>query len=144
MAKLGGEKVTLVDFGIAKIFQSDKKGTMIGTEGYSPPEQYRGLAEPRGDLYALGATMHHLLTNSDPRNETPFTFHERPPRQLNARISPWLESIIMRALEYEVERRWSSADEMLAALEAGQQQMQADGTAPAALAAPPPAVTLPP
>jgi outer membrane protein assembly factor BamB/tRNA A-37 threonylcarbamoyl transferase component Bud32 len=135
-----GEKVTLVDFGIAKVFQSDKKGTMIGTEGYSPPEQYRGLAEPRGDIYALGATMHHLLTNSDPRNETPFTFHERPPRQLNNRVSPWMESIIMRALEYEIDRRWATADEMLAALEEGQRQMQADGTAPAPVAAPPPVV----
>src|SRR5258707_7826588 len=32
--------VRLIDFGIAKAFESNKKGTMIGTEGYSPPEQY--------------------------------------------------------------------------------------------------------
>ncbi|TLN22205.1 serine/threonine protein kinase, partial [bacterium] len=34
--------IVLVDFGIAKIFKTGQKGTMIGTEGYSPPEQYRG------------------------------------------------------------------------------------------------------
>ncbi len=109
-------RVMLVDFGIAKVFQSDKKGTMIGTEGYSPPEQYRGVSEPRGDIYALGATMHHLLTGSDPRGETPFTFHERPPRRLNPRISPATEAIVMRALEYDMSRRWASVDEVRQAL----------------------------
>ena len=136
---LVGDKVTLVDFGIAKVFQSDKKGTMIGTEGYSPPEQYRGLAEPRGDIYALGATMHHLLTGSDPRTQTPFTFHERPPRLLNPKVSPWMESIVMRALEYEIERRWTSADELLEALQAGQRQLQGEGSAPTPVVTPPPA-----
>ena len=102
-------KLTLIDFGIAKVFQSDKRGTMIGTEGYAPPEQYRGLAEPRGDIYGLGATMHHLLTKSDPRIQTPFTFHERPIRKFNPRVSEYLESIILQAVEYDIDRRWPSA-----------------------------------
>lgn len=105
----GDGKVTLIDFGIAKVFQSDKRGTMIGTEGYAPPEQYRGLAEPRGDIYALGATMHHLLTNFDPRTQTPFTFHERPIRKFNSRVSEYIESVILRATEYDIDRRWPSA-----------------------------------
>lgn len=112
-------KVTLIDFGIAKVFQSDKRGTMIGTEGYAPPEQYRGLAEPRGDIYALGATMHHLLSNSDPRTQTPFTFHERPIRKFNARVSEYLESTILRAVEYDIERRWPSASAFRQALMQG-------------------------
>jgi outer membrane protein assembly factor BamB len=102
-------KVTLIDFGIAKVFQSDKRGTMIGTEGYAPPEQYRGLAELRGDIYALGATMHHLLTNSDPRTQTPFTFHERSIRKFNPRVSDYLEATILQAVEYDIDRRWPSA-----------------------------------
>ena len=77
----------VVDFGIAKNFVDDHKGTMIGTEGYSPPEQYKGHASPAGDIYALGATIHQLLTNSDPRMQTPFTFHERMPRKLNPALS---------------------------------------------------------
>lgn len=110
-------RIVLIDFGIARIFtRSDRRGTMIGTEGYSPPEQYRGIAEPRGDLYALGATMHHLLTKTDPRLETPFTFHERPIRQINPAVSPEMEAIIMRALEYDMAARWSSAEEMRAVL----------------------------
>ena len=102
-------KVTLIDFGIAKVFQSDKRGTMIGTEGYAPPEQYRGLSEPRGDIYALGATMHHLLTNFDPRTQTPFTFQERPIRNYNSRVSEYIKSVVLRAVEYDIDRRWPSA-----------------------------------
>jgi serine/threonine protein kinase len=58
--------IILVDFGIAKIFRLGQKGTMIGTEGYSPPEQYRGEAGPLADIYSLGATLHHLLTRARP------------------------------------------------------------------------------
>jgi outer membrane protein assembly factor BamB len=109
MILMADGKLTLIDFGIAKVFQSDKRGTMIGTEGYAPPEQYRGLADPRGDIYGLGATMHHLLTKSDPRIQTPFTFHERPIRKFNPRVSEYLESIILQAVEYDIDRRWPSA-----------------------------------
>ncbi|HMQ35166.1 MAG TPA: serine/threonine-protein kinase [Chloroflexaceae bacterium] len=112
-----GERIVLIDFGIARnLNRSDRKGTMIGTEGYSPPEQYRGVAEPVGDLYALGATMHHLLTNTDPRLETPFTFQERPIRQLNPAVSPELEAVVVRALEYDMTARWQSAEELKRAL----------------------------
>lgn len=111
------ERIVLIDFGIARnLTRADRKGTMIGTEGYSPPEQYRGLAEPQGDLYALGATLHHLLTGSDPRLETPFTFHERPLRQLNPAISPELDAVVARALEYDMAARWGSAEELKATL----------------------------
>ena len=109
-------RIMVIDFGIAKVFEHGARGTMIGTEGYSPPEQYRGAAEPRGDLYALGATLHHLLTGRDPRLEPPFTFHERPIRQFNANISPELEAVVMRALAYDVQERFTSSTEMALAL----------------------------
>ena len=111
------DRIVLIDFGIARVFQTGQKGTMIGTEGYSPPEQYRGIADPRGDIYALGATMHHLLTRRDPRLEPPFTFHECPPRSLNAEVSERLEAVMMKALQYEIEDRYSSAEEMKLALQ---------------------------
>jgi len=104
--------VVLIDFGIAKVFQAGKRGTMIGTEGYSPPEQYRGISEPRGDTYALGATLHHLLTRRDPRKEPPFTFQEHPVRDFNPSVTSELENIISRALAYEIEDRYASAHEM--------------------------------
>jgi outer membrane protein assembly factor BamB len=108
--------IMLIDFGIAKVFQAGQKGTMIGTEGYSPPEQYRGISDPRGDLYALGATLHHLLTKRDPRLYPPFTFHEELPSSINPAVSKATEAVIMKALEYDVEQRYSSAAEMKQAL----------------------------
>jgi len=109
-------RIKLIDFGIAKIFQSGKKGTMIGTEGYSPPEQYRGIAEPRVDIYALGATMHHLLSKQDPRLEPPFSFHERPIHDTNPSVSRELVEVINRSLEYDINERYGSAEEMQRAL----------------------------
>ena len=108
--------VVLVDFGIAKMFRVGQKGTMIGTEGYSPPEQYRGEASPLADIYALGATMHHLLTRRDPRIEPPFSFTERPVRQINPVVSLELETIVNTALQYNPDERFQSAGEMKEAL----------------------------
>ncbi len=99
-------KVALIDFGIARTFQGSQRGTMIGTEGYAPPEQYRGMADARGDIYALGATLHHMATNSDPRQQTPFTFHERAIQSLNPSISIAFADIVMRMLAYHPDQRY--------------------------------------
>ncbi len=115
MINLSGD-VMLVDFGIARTFQVGQKGTMIGTEGYSPPEQYRGEATPLADIYALGATLHHALTRRDPRLEPPFSFSERPVRKINPSVSPELEAVINTALEYEPSKRYQSAEAMKEAL----------------------------
>ena len=108
--------IVMVDFGIAKIFTEGQKGTMVGTEGYSPPEQYRGEASPQADIYSLGATMHHLLTLRDPRLEPPFSFSERPVRSFNPSVSIDLEAVINTALQYNPADRFSSASEMKEAL----------------------------
>jgi outer membrane protein assembly factor BamB/tRNA A-37 threonylcarbamoyl transferase component Bud32 len=108
--------IRLIDFGIARVFQPGQKGTMIGTEGYSPPEQYRGEASPAGDIYALGATLHHLLSRRDPRAEAPFSFAERPVRQINPNISPELEALINRALAYDPKDRFPTAEALRDAL----------------------------
>jgi eukaryotic-like serine/threonine-protein kinase len=108
--------IVLIDFGIAKPFELGPKGTMIGTEGYSPPEQYRGEATHLADIYALGATMHHLLTKRDPRLEAPFSFSERPVREINPEVSVELEAIINTAVHYNPENRFPSALDMKEAL----------------------------
>jgi eukaryotic-like serine/threonine-protein kinase len=108
--------IMLVDFGIAKSFQSGIRGTMIGTEGYSPPEQYRGEATPSADIYAMGATIHHALTRRDPRLEPPFSFAERPIRRINQAVSPEMEAVVNMALEYNPDNRFRSAADMKQAL----------------------------
>jgi outer membrane protein assembly factor BamB/tRNA A-37 threonylcarbamoyl transferase component Bud32 len=109
-------QIVLVDFGIAKPFQTGQKGTMIGTEGYSPPEQYRGEANIQADIYALGATLHHLLTRRDPRLEPPFSFGERPIRKINPSVSLELETVINTALQYNVEDRFKTIEDFKLAL----------------------------
>jgi serine/threonine protein kinase len=110
------DQIRLIDFGIARVFQPGQKGTMIGTEGYSPPEQYRGEASPAGDIYALGATLHHLLTRRDPRIEPPFSFSERPIREINPNVSPEFEAIINTALDYDPKKRYATAETLKQAL----------------------------
>ncbi len=104
--------IRMIDFGIAKVFQTGERGTMIGTEGYSPPEQYRGEAGPPSDIYSLGATLHALLTKQDPRLEPPFSFNERLIRNINPDVTPAFEAVIMKALSYNVEERFPTGVEM--------------------------------
>ena len=106
----------LIDFGIAKTFQLGKKGTIIGTEGYAPPEQYRGESTPSVDIYGLGATLHHALTGCDPTAEPPFTFDQRIINDFNPAISKEMVQVVERALEYDASVRWHSANDMKEAL----------------------------
>ncbi|MSP12654.1 MAG: serine/threonine protein kinase [Chloroflexi bacterium] len=99
-------RIKLVDFGIARFFKPGQQGdtTAFGTAGYAPPEQYgKGQTDPRSDIYALGATLHHLLTGVDPEQK-PFQF--APVRQLNPAISPEMERLIMHALEPDPAKRF--------------------------------------
>lgn len=108
------KRAHLVDFGIARADVARnarrKQTTALGTPGYAPPEQYQGNADPRSDLYALGATLHHLLTNRDPRNFPPFTFP--PVRTLNPQLSPAVEQLLLRALHNDINQRYQSAAAM--------------------------------
>ncbi len=123
-------RIKLIDFGIAKMFQSGKKGTMIGTEGYSPPEQYQGIADPRVDVYALGATMHHLLSKRDPRLEPPFSFQKRPIHETNPSVSRELVEVINKSLEYDANDRYGSAEEMQRTLMSLRSARDVRGTTP--------------
>ncbi len=96
-------KVMLVDFGIARLFKAAGKGTMIGTLGFAPPEQYQGLVDPRSDIYSLGATLHYVLTGRDPEKFPPFSFP--PVRDLQPEVSANLAGAIDRALAYKMEDR---------------------------------------
>jgi len=65
-------RLVLIDFGVAKQVGeavAGETGTRIGTEGYAPIEQFRGgRAYPASDLYSLGATCLHLMTETRPDN----------------------------------------------------------------------------
>ena len=110
-------RIVLIDFGIARsIGQTQEKGvTAVGTMGYAPPELFSGNVEPRSDIYSLGSTMFHLLTGADPQNNPLliFDFQKNPrPRQINPQLSDQMEYILMRAVEYNADMRFSNAAEM--------------------------------
>ncbi|MGV8119836.1 MAG: protein kinase [Candidatus Xenobiia bacterium LiM19] len=111
-------QIKLIDFGIAR-FSDPCKVTdtfKMGSVGFSPPEQYRGkgTTDGRSDIYSLGATLHFLLTGRDPQDEAPFSFP--PLRTLIPTLSPKIDRIVMKALEYKKEKRFESAGKMKEAL----------------------------
>src|SRR5579885_742507 len=108
------KRAHLVDFGIARADEMKnvrrKQTSALGTPGYAPPEQYQGNADGRSDLYALAATIHHIVTNRDPRNYPPFTYPLA--RSLNPKLSPDIERVLEHALQINVNNRYQNAAEM--------------------------------
>src|SRR5579864_9570104 len=124
------DQVKLIDFGIARFFLPQSNATMIGTQGYAPPEQYRGRAESRSDLYALGATMHHALSGRDPAAEPPFSFPKL--RKLCPDLDSSLAALVDQALAYDVVNRMQDATEFkrrLFEIESGEIKAPASATA---------------
>jgi serine/threonine-protein kinase len=108
--------VKLIDFGIARFFKTGqaRDTAMLGTVGYAPPEQHgKGQTDARSDIYALGVTMHQLLTKYDPTT-TPFNLPA--PRSLNKSIPAPLEQVILTATQLDPSKRYPSAVEMQQAL----------------------------
>lgn len=108
------KRARLVDFGIARA-QANKSArrqqtSALGTPGYAPPEQYQGNADQRSDLYALAATLHHILTNRDPRDYPPFVYP--PVHSLNPKVSPDIERVLERALKINANERYQNAGAM--------------------------------
>jgi len=101
------DRVKLVDFGIARLYQEEGDNTHVVSQGYSPPEQYWGGADPRSDVYALGATMYFLLTGQEPLALTVSS-----PRDSRADVSEAADLIIQRATQQDVFLRYQSASEM--------------------------------
>ena len=104
------ENAVLIHMGLEKIIYHGSRETQR-ISGYIPEEQMRNLPEPSSDIYALGATMHHLLTGVEP---LPFRFE--PPRKIVSKISITLERTVMKALKDNSQDRFASAKEMLEAL----------------------------
>ncbi len=106
--------VKIIDFGIAREYKEQKLSdtTVLGTKGYAPPEQYSGQTDPRSDIYALGMTMHHLLTGVDPRGKQYI-----PVRQYNPNLSEGIEIIIDRCVQPSQADRYQSCADLLYDLE---------------------------
>ena len=110
------DTVKLIDFGIARFFKPGKGQDTIafGTDGYAPPEQYGQFqTDEQADVYALGATLHQLLTLRNPLTEM---FNFPPVRSLNPDVSRRVEAAITKALVANKDKRHQSIEEMRIAL----------------------------
>lgn len=98
-------EVKLIDFGIARAFAPNRAHDTqaLGTPGYAPPEQYGSAqTDGRADIYALGATLYHLLTNYDVAR-TPFALP--PLRSRNPAITARTANAIERATQLNRDNR---------------------------------------
>lgn len=119
MRRQNGQLV-LIDFGISKELSGtvSSLGTTVGTLGYAPPEQMTyGVAYPASDIYALGVTCIHLMTNVCPDG----LFNPQENRWLwrnvlasnNIDISQQLENILEKMLKTDLGERYKSVDEIV-------------------------------
>lgn len=108
--------VKLIDLGVAREYkdQSRKDTIAFGTEGYAPPEQYgKAQTDPRADIYALGATMWHLLSG-----EAPQEYPLPDIRTKNPKVREGFAHVIVpKCCQLEREARYQNCDELVADLE---------------------------
>ena len=120
--------VRVADFGIASLSNSANTMTQeaLGSVHYISPEQAKGnRPDARSDIYSAGVVLYEMLTNRLPfegdnavsvaiqhLNSVPLS-----PRDINPEVPEALEKICMKAMASDIERRYQSADEMLADLE---------------------------
>ena len=120
--------VKVADFGIACLSDSNETLTQeaLGSVHYISPEQAKGdRIDARSDIYSAGVVLYELLTNRLPfegdsavsvaiqhLSSVPLS-----PREINPEVPEALELICMKAMACDIDRRYASADEMLADLE---------------------------
>ncbi|MCX6576941.1 MAG: serine/threonine protein kinase, partial [Candidatus Aminicenantes bacterium] len=120
--------VRIMDFGIARSLAAKgvtEAGMIIGTPDYMSPEQVEGMeADARSDIYALGATLYEMVTGRVPfegdtaliiamkhKAEIPLS-----PKEINPQLSEELSTVILKCLEKDREKRYQTAEELLAEL----------------------------
>jgi hypothetical protein len=129
-----GDRVTLTDFGIAKVVgetRLTRTGAIVGTPEYLSPEQARGdPVDGRADLYALGIVVYEMLAGRPPfQAENPLSVvHAHlmtappPPTLFNPGIPPAISSILVRVLAKDPGQRYPTGQAFIQALR------QASGT----------------
>ena len=145
IGKKGGEEwVKVVDVGIAKVMDSGEEederltgtGMVVGTPSYYSPEQARGLdVDGRSDLYAAGIVLYEMLTGNLPiKGKTPIDFvrahavdEPTPAKHYGVILPGDVDKLIMRSLLKDPAKRFQSAREMKAAVDAARAVLTAQG-----------------
>jgi tetratricopeptide (TPR) repeat protein/tRNA A-37 threonylcarbamoyl transferase component Bud32 len=129
--KDGAERAVVMDFGVARLLDHNTADTNstgswgIGTPAYMAPEQVEGKpVTALADVYALGVVMYELATGNQPYpGNSPIEVAVRktrepvrPPRDLVAEVDEVWQTILLRCLEYKPLHRFSSVEDLRAAL----------------------------
>jgi serine/threonine protein kinase/Tfp pilus assembly protein PilF len=130
-------RLKILDFGLATLRRLEwneradtsdlgDNAMVAGSPPYMAPEQLMGeVVDARCDIYGAGAILYEMVTGRRPFAEShgprliDAVLHAPPvpPRDLNARLSPGLESIVLKCLDKDPARRYQSARELLVDLE---------------------------
>jgi eukaryotic-like serine/threonine-protein kinase len=123
-----GGRVKIMDFGIARMRQSDVKtqtGMMLGTPRYMSPEQVVGRpSDHRSDIFSLGTVLYELLTNTKlyaGAEATEIMYNvanQRPlaPSRINRAVTPMLDLVVAKAQEKSADERYQDAHQLAADL----------------------------
>ena len=109
--------IMVIDFGTAKTYDVNYgETTGIGTRGYAAPEQYGGLGrtDARTDIYCLGLSMYHMLTNVNP---CVTLVTDKSIRAVNPALSRGLDQIIIKCTQDNPDDRYQSCAELMYDLE---------------------------
>lgn len=103
--------IKLVDFDVAHKMESSATASVVGKQAYIPPEQFRGEPVPASDLYALGCTLHYLLTGEEPE---PITVSS--PREICSTVTEEMDALVRQATALEAAGRFATAGDLKRAL----------------------------
>lgn len=103
--------LALIDFNVAEQLETKETRTMVGKHCYVPPEQFRGKATTQSDIYAMGCTLHWLLTGQDPE-----PISASHPAQINTSVSSELDTLVALATAPDTTRRYQTVREINEAL----------------------------
>lgn len=105
-------QLKLIDFNVAHQTESGFSGTIVGKHAFLPPEQFRGKATFLSDIYAMGATLHFLLTGHDPE---PIT--QSNPQRVKHDCDPVLAHVANQATFLDSKKRLATIQDVRIALE---------------------------
>jgi len=104
-------RIVAIDFGAANEYLGSATRTVVGKQAYMPPEQVRGKATPKSDVYALGGVLYYALVGREPEALT-----SSHPKELRADVSEELDQLVVRMTDLDEEAR-PSPEELLSLIE---------------------------